>query len=187
LDYHGVVDRAFGKDRLATLALMCIGVGTSVVFWFWLAVQFHTLPARIPIHFTAAGVPDAWSPASVAAWFGPPAAGLGVVVILLGAAWLILLFSVRYPNLVNVPFKERWRSLPPQARRWTMMPLIHAFLGAMILVQGVFIYLSWGSLEVARGNLASLPLWPSAVMVGVMLLWILGSIGLVALRIRLLA
>ena len=77
--------------------------------WLW-----PDVPARVPTHFGADGVPDAWSDRSVSSWFGLPLVGLALAAVMEWAVWLI-----RRPGApgLNLPNEEALRALPPERQR----------------------------------------------------------------------
>jgi uncharacterized membrane protein len=76
------------------------------------AMVYPTLPERIPMHFGLSGRPDRWEARSFLSWFALPLIAAAVA----GFLELASRYSVRHPQLWNVPDKRRFLELDPEAR-----------------------------------------------------------------------
>lgn len=168
---------------LLKLAL-CVLAVVTLLQWGWAIAQVGSLPAQLPTRFDASGTPIAWSPATVATWLALPMVGLGVTSVMLGAVWITRWFSRSAPQLVNIPRKEEWMRLPPEARMWCVEPIVSALAISAVMCTSLFWTISWQSLQVASGRQASAPMWPTFVFVALVLVLTIGSIPLIARRVR---
>jgi hypothetical protein len=181
-------DRRFAaKGSLATSAIFAIGpIGALAVLWGLAATWWPTLPAKIPLHFDAAGVPDRWGPASVANWFMLPFIATWITAMIGGIAIFLPSLARHWPGIVNVPQKKRWVALPPEERIRTAEP-IRWMLGLVgLLANALFVWILWGTRWVAMDPDPANPsrtlggLWPVLAMTGLLLVAVL----LASLRMR---
>jgi uncharacterized membrane protein len=70
--------------------------------WYW-----GTLPERVPTHFDARGLPDAWGTKGFASWFLLPTIALATVSVMYLSVWLVR----RRPRLLNIPRKAEFLAL----------------------------------------------------------------------------
>lgn len=171
------------RPMLLKLAL-CVLAVVTLLQWGWAIAQIGALPAQLPTRFSGSGAPLAWAPATVMVWLSLPLVGLGVTGVMLGALWITRWFSRSAPHLVNIPLKERWLPLPPEVRMWCMEPIVTALALSAVLCASLFWTISWQTLEVGTGRQATAPIWPPVVFVTLMLVLMIGSIPLIARRIR---
>lgn len=162
-----------------------------VAYWLWAAHQFGTLPARLPMKFDGRGIPTRWETTSAVTWFGLPAVGLGLMVLLLGTTALITWLTRHKPALVNTLDRERWLRLSPQARERGIAPVVLAATASTPVLLGVFAYLSWGTQAVARAyaqrggaqagsgaaSTSTLDMWPVMALVVLIMLLMLGGVA----------
>lgn len=94
-----------GTYRLLNLLLLA-------AFYAGSAMLYPTLPDRIPMHFDLSGRPDRWADRSFLSWFALPLIATAVA----GFLELASRYSVRHPQLWNVPDKRRFLELDPAAR-----------------------------------------------------------------------
>lgn len=100
---------------LIRLGAAVVAIAHAAIWWRALA-WWPQLPARIPIHFDAAGEPDRWAERSVAAWFLAPAIMLLLCALLGALATWIDRLARNSPELINVPRKDLFLKLSPAAR-----------------------------------------------------------------------
>lgn len=106
----------------------------------WAVLVWPSLPERIPVHFDLAGRPDGWSGTSILRWFGLPFSALVNLAVVWGAGRL----ARRSPQHWNVPEKERFLALSPEARE-PIVEMMDQFLArTSLLITWVF-----GALHVA--------------------------------------
>lgn len=105
------------------VALVIIGL-----LWGYAALQFASLPERIPIHFTADGVPNNYGSKSFI-WF-LPALGTGI--------YTALFYLARMPQHFNYA-----RKITPEnrVRQFSLGSQLVTYLGFAILL--VTMYLTW--------------------------------------------
>lgn len=127
--------------------------------WLW-----PGLPERVPIHFDLAGNPDRWAAKSWWSWFALPALGtaLGAGLGLFVPWWMVRLARANSPWL-NVPWRERFRALPTEARVRAVQGPAPWFAALAICVQVLLGWIAYGSARVASGVWTALPPGPSFV------------------------
>lgn len=142
MDKRPVISVEKGRiDHLLDILSFCgmlAAVGTVVLEW-------HTLPARIPRHFNAAGNPDAWG----GRW--------SLVALALVAAAMFICISLleRIPHHYNYLIEITERNAPRQYK------LARRFVSILkVWVIWLLVYLIIGTITVARGELMSLSMWP---------------------------
>ena len=79
----------------------------------WSLYVYGSLPARIPLHFNAAGTPDRFGGATLGNWMLAPLVAVGLVAMMYGIAWLTGIIPHKY---VNMPRKRQFLQLPPEER-----------------------------------------------------------------------
>ena len=105
------------RARISPLLAACIALIALAqgALWWRAAAWYPELPARIPMHFDAAGTPDGWSDKGPM-WFLLPIISLVLLAFLGGIAlWLGALVR-NAPALVNVPRKDLFLKLSPAGR-----------------------------------------------------------------------
>ncbi len=135
------------------LGLVALGALVAVTYQ-----GAESLPARIPTHFGAGGLPDGWGPKSS---LYPP---LGIAAVI----YLGLTLLQRVPELYNYPVqvteanRKRLRSLAVGLVRWIKAEMALTFA-----------CLQWTVVQVGSGQAAGLS---SAVMIGLAVL-LLGTVA----------
>jgi uncharacterized membrane protein len=94
----------------------------AAALWAW-----PHLPDRIPSHFGADGLADAWVDRTLGSWFLPPAIA---VFLTAGTGWFRAMLP-RHPGWVNLPDKTRVADLPEVARG----PVLEMLSGFLALIQ----------------------------------------------------
>ena len=181
-------DRAFLRARPMAGGVLCglLPLAGLAAVWSMAALWWPTLPAQIPLHFDAAGVPDRWGPASVANWFMLPFIATWLAALLGGIAAFMPALVRTWPAIVNVPQKKRWMALPPEARVRTAAPVRWMLAGAGHLMNGLFGWILWGTRHVAMDPDPANPtrtlggMGPIFVLVGALLVGVLSA----SLRMR---
>jgi hypothetical protein len=90
------------------------------------------------------------------AWYQLPGIGTGVIVLMLGAAWFCRWAAVRKPQLVNIPFKDRFLAASPDRRAWVIEPIAAALAVDSLAIAGLFLFILHGTERVANGAWATL-------------------------------
>jgi uncharacterized membrane protein len=143
--------------------------------WALAAIAWPKLPARVPIHFDAAGRPDGWVERSAWWWFALPALAT-VLALLLGFAlprWMVAMARAN-SRWLNMPRKAEFMALPADAReRAIRAPLAWLVLLACLL-QVLVGWIVFGSARVATGAWATLPAPTSFVLIGAVLACAIG-------------
>lgn len=112
------------------------------------AVGRSRLPARIPVHFDPGGQPTRWAETTALAWYGLPLTAAATALLL----WGVGRMARRNPSLWNVPEKERFVRLPPDARA-PFQAELERMLGAVgVLVTLTFAAVQLGMYLTATGR-----------------------------------
>lgn len=149
--------------RLLLLAAIAAPWGIAAVAW-------PELPARIPMHFDAAGRPDGWGETSAWLWFSLPAFGT-VLTLALGLGlprWMAALARANSPWL-NVPNKRAFAALPEAARVRAVVGPAKWLAVLALAIQSLLAWIVFGSARVASGAWDVLPPWPSYGLLAVVL------------------
>lgn len=154
--------------RVAGLA----GVLLLVVHVLFAVVVYWELPAEIPRHFDAAGVPTRFEATTPFTWFSLPAIAV--------ATWAFMAFIARqlptHPEWFNIPQKDRFLALAP-AHRAPVIEEMRAVLSvASALVTALLLVIQLLMWRVATGGaagpLGQAPLALSVLFVPLMLVWL---------------
>lgn len=150
--------------------ILVAGVALSHATVWWRAVRwFPELPERIPVHFDAAGSPDAWVAKAWLPWFALPLVDTGMVVLFGAITALAGKLSERHPGWCNMPKKRLFVALSPAGRRQAMGPTRTFLLGMLLLLAALFCWVVEGTARVALGQQRALAPWPVFVFVGAVL------------------
>lgn len=148
-----------GGENKRTVLLLCHGLTiifllaiTFLAFWSW-----NRLPAKVPVHFGAGGLPDRWAEKG------------GEFALLFVVPWLLTGmmygFSLltpwfrRHPQWLNIPNKKKFLALPPerQAPFFAMLDLFYAGMAASLNL--LFLLMNIASVQIALGAWDRLPWW----------------------------
>jgi len=143
-----------------TLELISLGL-LAVLFWFTYSALHgpERLPDRIPTHFDISGQPNAWGPPGFL-WFLPVvAAGVYLLLTVLG--------SIRYRRY-NLPVRVTEANLPFIQDQTILMV---AWIKSEMLC--LFLYLQWSMLQSARDGAFRL----SPLLIPVFLVVVFSTVG----------
>lgn len=138
------------------LAATLLGPAGLIALWGLAIHLFPTLPALIPEHFNSRGEPDRWCATTPMAWYRLPAIATGVIAMVIAAGWFCRWAAVRKPQLVNIPFKDRFLAASPERRAWIVEPIAAALAIDGVAVAGIFLYILHGTERVANGGWTTL-------------------------------
>lgn len=142
------------------LAATLLATSGLVTLWGFAITLYPRLPALIPLHFNGRGEPDRWEARTPIAWYQLPGIATIVVAVVLGAAWFSRWAAIRKPDLVNIPFKQRFLAASPSRRGWIIEPIAVALALDGVAIGGLFLYILHGTERVANGA------WPVLSPVG---------------------
>lgn len=110
------------------------------------ASVYPDLPARIPTHFNAAGVPDGFGPRTN--WWFLPGVNVFSSMLLIGVVMRI----PRHPDLLNLPSKPEILALPPEAQRSVVRQAQPGLMMLGFMVAAMFAYMQYASWTSAMGR-----------------------------------
>jgi hypothetical protein len=123
--------------------LEALSASCGIALFTWLALVWNQLPDTVPLHFGASGAPNAWGDKS----------GLLLLPAVFAFSYALLTAAARFPRLVNIPFEVDREA--PAARSLLQSMVITLKLSVTLL----FGYITWGSVQTARGHADGLGLW----------------------------
>jgi len=144
------------------------------VLWGWSLWVFDHLPDRIPMHFDAAGIPDRWGAASWGNWLLVPLTALGLAAMMYGIAWGV---SHIPPKHINMPRKDRFLVLPPEAQGRVVGVLRAMMYWLTVPMVVIFMVAQFSMYAAARGQgtlLSGAMVW---VIVAMLIIEVLITIG----------
>jgi hypothetical protein len=120
--------------------------------WWW-----PTLPALIPLHFDASGLPTRWGPASAENWFLVPFIATWPLGLVAGISLVLPALVRNHPEFVNLPgrLKSKWIGLVPEQRLRTLAPLQWLLAGIGVGTSVLFIGVLHQTLAIALEVAAS--------------------------------
>ncbi len=106
--------------RFAAPTILGLATVWMLAAWWW-----PTLPALIPLHFDAAGLPTRWGPANVVNWFLIPFIATWALGLVAAISLALPALARNHPEFVNLPgrLKRIWIGLPAETRIRTLAPL----------------------------------------------------------------
>ncbi len=132
------------------LSIVSLLVPWGVALWL-----SPTLAEKYPVHFDFAGTPDRWAGPSQIEWFLLPAIATVVQGLLLASIALTRWLAVRAPEYVNIPSKELFLRLPPDARVRCVAG-VEGFMSWMSFgISLLFANILWVTWRVASGATAT--------------------------------
>ncbi len=126
-------DPAPPPDPTTRILLGVIGLLVLSLFAYAMTT-YGELPARIPMHFNAAGDPDRFAARSWGSWLLLPIVGTLVCAVTVGGSQLITRLP---PEKMNLPNKELFLALPRAEQLDIIRSFSRAFL-ATAVVWGLF-------------------------------------------------
>lgn len=128
-------------------------LGASLILgtFLYLALHYPNLPPEIPRHYNLQGEPDAWAHKGII-WILP------VLSLFLFVGLMLL---ARYPQLFNYAVEIHDNNRTHQYRLAQSLVALIALITTLI-----FAYLSYGTIEVGRGNWVELNPWFTVLMIG---------------------
>jgi len=113
--------------------IFAFNAGLLATFFVFSYSVYEELPDVIPMHFNASGAADRFAPKSVLTWMLLP-----IVTLLLTALITVINAAIaKRPNSINIPNKELYRTLPPEAQK----PIMDILVGFMRLINSFLIML----------------------------------------------
>lgn len=164
------------------LAATLLTVSGLVTLWGYAFIAFPRLPSRIPAHFNGRGDPDRWVATTAASWFALPGFATGVVGLTIAAVWFCRWAAIHRPQLVNIPFKDRFLAASPSRRSWIVEPIVVALAFEGFVLASLFFLLLHGTEQVASGTWASLPAAGFAFFLPLLILTPIAGVGWTCVR-----
>lgn len=121
-------------------------------------VAWHSLPARVPVHFDLAGRPDRWAGKGwevALLFFVLPWAA--AALFFAGAA--LTRWSFRHPRWINIPNKQAFLALPPERQAEYRDRVVEFLFALGIAVDTTLLTAVLAVVKVASGPGGRLPWW----------------------------
>jgi uncharacterized membrane protein len=172
---------AAARDSLPIAATVFLLLSLAVM-WVVAACVWPRLPEQLPVHFGIDGTPDRFAPKAESSWFELPL----VATALAAGVWVLeritLHLALRRPHWLNVPRKEVFLALGPDARVRVVRPMAVSLRGALAPVSWVFTFIMLVVYVTATGGSVGGGAFVAATIacVVVSLAWI--GVGVFALR-----
>ncbi len=135
-----------------------ISLGGIIFILLFLRTNYPLLPAEIPTHFNSLGVPDAW--------------GSKTSLLILTGVMLVLYAGLkiaeRFPQVYNY-----LQPITSENARYQYLNGRMLMASTKTVTVYIFIYLIYGSIEIATGNIDSLSWWFLPVVIVAMV----GTVG----------
>ena len=132
--------------RFAAPTILGLATVWMLAAWWW-----PTLPALIPLHFDAAGLPTRWGPANVVNWFLIPFIATWALGLVAGISLALPALARHHPEFVNLPgrLKRIWIGLPAETRIRTLAPLQWLLSAVGVGTSVLFVAVLWQTLAIA--------------------------------------
>lgn len=147
-------------------------------YWTVAAWLYPSLPARIPVHFNLSGAPDRFAHTSFWTWFLLPMMATGLTALMVGVSRMTTWLARKHPAWINVPRKAQFLALPEPRRVRALRPLGPFVLGLVLIVDVLFLYITYAAYRVAVGAAPGLGVAAVIVALAVILVWVLFGIFL---------
>ncbi|MDN5327340.1 MAG: hypothetical protein PWP41_2036 [Moorella sp. (in: firmicutes)] len=124
-----------------------------LIFAFWyLAVHYADLPARIPTHFGFTGLPDNWGPKK--SILVMPFIAAAIYLLFTGISlWIAAVDDPR--RIISAPEKER-KKIQPAAAEAVRVVTLRGLLVLKIFILSLGAYLTYKNVQVALGLAAGI-------------------------------
>ena len=145
--------------------LRALNAALLLALWVGAVLAWSSLPERIPTHFDAGGVPDAWSAKSFWSWFTVPLIAVFTV--------LVMEVSMRVvrsrPHLLNIPQRKQFLELAADDQAPVLRELARVLDALTLLVLLIFGTIQLATYQAAFGQSVRRP------MLVVLLLAVIGT------------
>lgn len=140
--------RRLGQFYPVWLELFLLGL---IAFSLWYpVVHYPEMPLRIPTHFGASGLPDAWSNKNLGALLLLPLlSAVAYANLTFLSCWMALVDDPK--KTINAPKQQLARMSAERAELIRRLSLVFLFVVKAVLV-GMLAYLSYGQTRVALGE-----------------------------------
>ncbi|ANX14018.1 hypothetical protein ABE41_018555 [Fictibacillus arsenicus] len=132
------IPRTFLENILDIVSIILFIAGAAN-----LIMQWSSIPGTVPIHFNGAGEPDGWG-SKVNLW---------ILLVIGSIMWVLLTVLEKFPHVYNYLFITKENA----ERQYKNSRLMLNVIKNEILF--FFVYMSWVSTEVAKGENDGLGLW----------------------------
>jgi uncharacterized membrane protein len=145
--------------------ILIVVLAVSFVSMWLVSLYCYTLlPARIPTHYDAAGVPDAFAAKTIGMALALPTTFTVLTGIFVAMAVGLPALAARYSRFLNVPNKEQFLKLSVESRTRALEPMRDLSLMMPVPLSLLAIYMAWGTSEIALGRASSLSAFPILVV-----------------------
>lgn len=151
------IPRTFLENILDIAAIVLLIVGALN-----LIMQWSSIPGTVPVHFNGAGEPDGWGSKN----------NLWILILIGSLMWVFLTVLERFPHVYNYLFLTDENA----ERQYKNARLMLNVIKNEVLF--FFVYMSWISTEVAKGENEGLGLW----ILPIFIITITGSIAFFIVR-----
>ena len=147
------------------IEIYCEVVAAAAVAFviIYLSATWMTLPDKVPTHFNFTGTPDQWG-------------SKYMLLLLVGIAFVLyagLSILSRFPHIYNYPFAITDEN---RQRQYLLARQMMTALKAELVC--VFVFITWQTINVARGNARDLTIWFTPVF----LVIVFGTIAIYFIR-----
>lgn len=151
-------ERSLANSAVEIAALTALAATFAIVIGEW-----AKLPAQIPIHFGMSGRPNGWAGKS-ALWF---------LLLIDAASYMALTAASKYQQFINIPLRVN-RDAPEVRQILSSMVTV-----LKVILMLLFLYLIWGSVQVAIGRASRL----GPGVLGVFLLAVFATLAIYMARL----
>lgn len=132
------IPRTFLENILDIAAIILFIAGAANII-----MQWSSIPGTVPIHFNGAGEPDGWGSKN----------NLWILLVIGSLMWVLLTILEKYPHVYNYLFLTD-ENTERQYKNGRLM--LNVIKNEILLF---FVYMSWVSTGVAKGESDGLGLW----------------------------
>jgi uncharacterized membrane protein len=151
---------------------LVLGINLALLglLWIYTLVRLPLLPARIPMHYNAAGVVDSWQTSGAGTWLMPALIALGLNLFI----WVIAVLVRKLPPaMINLPKESQRREftrLPREERRPVYLMFDSLLFYLMLPMNIMFLLVQYSTFMVGTGRWQTLPRYSWLCMAAIFIL-----------------